>query len=308
MMQEQKNNGIKCLFELTAKIVLWLILIYVELLAVVLHNKLLGYVENNCNHLNLVLDAINKIFCLAIATITIVAIPLLNLLWLEFDIKKPSLRRFIAFATTSVLFFTMANEKSHFICGSVISLCFAIYSVSLCVLEAIKFLWGVEREEPQRPGCEILKNSGFSVISDTSRMKDVGWDGFADILVGKLFHTDISKETFAVGINGEWGSGKTTFLNEIRKRIKSHAYVIDFFPWLSNSPAQIVKDFFALQKTVFNNGDGTSRKIDDYVDLIIDLDVESHLTNLAKLIKHRKSLDLEKARQSVEDCIPMDGL
>ena len=33
-MQEQKNNDIKGLFELTIKNVLWLILIYVELLAV----------------------------------------------------------------------------------------------------------------------------------------------------------------------------------------------------------------------------------------------------------------------------------
>ena len=57
-MQEQKNNDIKGLFELTIKNVLWLVLIYVELLAVALHDKLLGYIERNCNPLNLVLDAI----------------------------------------------------------------------------------------------------------------------------------------------------------------------------------------------------------------------------------------------------------
>ena len=130
-------------------------------------------------------------------------------------------------------------------------------------------------------------------------MKDVGWDRFADIMVGKLFHTDISKEAFAVGINGEWGSGKTTFLNEIRKRIKGHAYVIDFFPWLSNSPAQIVKDYFARIKEIFDNKDTSSSIIDDYVDLIIDMDVDSSLTKMAKLVKHRNSLSLEYARKKV---------
>lgn len=109
-MQKQNNNDIKGLFELTIKNVLWLIFIYVELLAVALHDKLLGYIEKNCNHLNLVLDAINKNLWLAIATIVVVAIPLIYLLWFEFDIKKASLRRLIAFAITSVLFFCFVNE------------------------------------------------------------------------------------------------------------------------------------------------------------------------------------------------------
>lgn len=300
------NRGLKSLFELTVKNVLWLILIYVELLAVALHDKLLGYIEKNCNHLNLVLDAINKNLWLAIATIVVVAIPLIYLLWFEFDIKKSSLRRLIVFAITSVLFFCFVNEENHLPCGQVIALTFAVYSVGLCVLEAVKFMWEDERAEPQRPDYEIKDLSGFSVISDTSRMKDVGWDRFADIMVGKLFHTDISKEAFAVGINGEWGSGKTTFLNEIRKRIKGHAYVIDFFPWLSNSPAQIVKDYFARIKEIFDNKDTSSNIIDDYVDLIIDMDVDSSLTKMAKLVKHRNSLSLEYARKKVENCIPQD--
>lgn len=301
-----QDNGIKGLFEVTVKNVLWLVLVYVELLAIALHDKLLGYIEKNCNHLNLVLDAINKNLWLAIATIVVVAIPLIYLLWFEFDIKKSSLRRLIAFAITSVLFFCFINEENHLPCGQVIALTFAVYSVGLCVLETVKFMWEYERVEPQRPDYEIKDLSGFSVISDTSRMKDVGWDRFADIMVGKLFHTDISKETFAVGINGEWGSGKTTFLNEIRKRIKGHAYVIDFFPWLSNSPAQIVKDYFARIKEIFDNKDTSSSIIDDYVDLIIDMDVDSSLTKMAKLVKHRKSLSLENARKKVEDCIPQD--
>lgn len=50
-----QDNGIKGLFEVTVKNVLWLVLVYVELLAIALHDKLLGYIERNCNHLNLVL-------------------------------------------------------------------------------------------------------------------------------------------------------------------------------------------------------------------------------------------------------------
>lgn len=106
------NRGLKSLFELTVKNVLWLILIYVELLAVALHDKLLGYIERNCYRLNLVLDAINKNLWLAIATTVIVAIPLFYLLWLDYDIKKSSLRRLIAFVITSVFFFCLVNERA----------------------------------------------------------------------------------------------------------------------------------------------------------------------------------------------------
>lgn len=300
------NNGLKNLFELSVKNVIWMILIYAELILIALRDNFLTYIEKNNNHLVLMLDTINKNLWLTIATIAFVAIPLFYLLWLEFDIKKPSLRRLLAFVITSILFFVLINENNHLPCGNVIALSFAVYSAALCVLETIKFLWKEEIEEKPQPDYEIKELSGFSVISDISRMKDVGWDRFADILVGKLFHTDISKEAFAVGINGEWGSGKTTFLNEIRKRIKGHAYVIDFFPWLSNSPAQIVKDFFARIKEIFDNQDKSSNIIDDYVDLIIDLDVDGSLTKMAKLVKHRNSLSLENARKKVEDCIPQD--
>ena len=162
-----QDNGIKGLFEVTVKNVLWLVLVYVELLAIALHDKLLDYIEKNCNHLNLVLDAINKNLWLAIATIVVVAIPLIYLLWFEFDIKKSSLRRLIAFAITSVLFFCFVNEENHLPCGQVIALTFAVYSVGLCVLEAVKFMWEDERAEPQRPDYEIKDLSGFSVISDT---------------------------------------------------------------------------------------------------------------------------------------------
>lgn len=298
------GNGIKKLFDLSVKNILWMILIYAELLLIVLRDNLLSYIAKNWDYIILILDTISNIIWLQAVTIVLFAIPLIYIVWTETGIKLFSIRRLIAFVISSALFFTLFGNNLP--CGDFIALIMGCYFAGLFMLELIKYMQGDEKPKENGPIYEIKNLSGFSVISDTSRMKDVGWGKFADMLTGKLFQTDISKEAFAVAINGEWGSGKTTFLNEIRTRIKGNAYVIDFYPWLSNSPAQIVKDYFALLKTIFDNEDGASSIIDDYVDLIVDMDVESHLTGLAKLIKHRKSLNLEKARKSVEDCIPMD--
>ena len=298
------NSGLKSLFELSIKNTLWMILIYVELLLIALRDNLLSYIAKNWNHVILILDAISNNIWLQVVTFIVFAIPLLYIDRVEAGIKNFSIQRLIAFVISSALFFSLFDNELP--CGDFLTLFMGCYFTGLFMLELIKYMQGDEKPKENGPINAIKNLSGFSVISDISRMKDVGWGKFADMLTGKLFNTDISIEAFAVGVNGEWGSGKTTFLNEIRKRIKGNAYVIDFYPWLSNSPAQIVKDFFALLKTIFDKEDGASSKIDDYVDLIIDLDVESHLTGLAKLIKHRKSLNLEKARKSVEDCVPMD--
>ncbi len=53
--------------------------------------------------------------------------------------------------------------------------------------------------------------------------------------------------SLAIGINGEWGSGKTSFTNMIKEYINSeNRIVIDFHPWRSSTQAKIIEDFFEL--------------------------------------------------------------
>lgn len=53
--------------------------------------------------------------------------------------------------------------------------------------------------------------------------------------------------SLAIGINGEWGSGKTSFSNFIKEKIdKKNRVVIDFNPWRSSTSDKIIEDFFEL--------------------------------------------------------------
>ena len=88
------------------------------------------------------------------------------------------------------------------------------------------------------------KTKGFSVTTPSDAMQDTGWQQYAENLAEKLMKTNVSKESFAVGVSGVWGSGKTTFLNALEKELACKVYLIKFNPWNSDSAAQISADFF----------------------------------------------------------------
>lgn len=51
----------------------------------------------------------------------------------------------------------------------------------------------------------------------------------------------------AIGITGEWGSGKSSFKNLIKNSLeKENRIIIEFNPWRSSSPEKIIEDFFEL--------------------------------------------------------------
>ncbi|MEE1303186.1 MAG: P-loop NTPase fold protein, partial [Bacteroidales bacterium] len=111
---------------------------------------------------------------------------------------------------------------------------------------------------------------GFSV-DDTEIKLENNQIKYAETLVKKLKNTDLSKESFAVGITGEWGSGKSTFLNTMKKEIEKEdfAEIVEFNPWLCNSPEQVTQDFFATLINELSPKHSTlSRDINKYAKLL----------------------------------------
>lgn len=111
---------------------------------------------------------------------------------------------------------------------------------------------------------------GFSVDNTEIKLED-SQIKYAETLVKKLKNTDLSKESFAVGITGEWGSGKSTFLNTMKEKIKEakFAEIVEFNPWLCNSPEQVTQDFFATLIDKLSPKHSTlSRDINKYAKLL----------------------------------------
>ena len=137
---------------------------------------------------------------------------------------------------------------------------------------------------------------GFSVDNTEIKLED-NQIKYAETLVKKLKNTDLSKESFAVGITGEWGSGKSTFLNTMKEKIgKDFAEIVEFNPWLCNSPEQVTQDFFATLIDKLSPKHSTlSRDINKYAKLLnkiakaslsffgIDLDLTPSDDSLNKL-------------------------
>jgi len=72
-----------------------------------------------------------------------------------------------------------------------------------------------------------------------------GYSNYAKKIADKIKETH-HEEAFAIGINGKWGTGKTTMSEFTKDYLKKEKDIIsiDFKPWSSSTPDAIIKDFF----------------------------------------------------------------
>ena len=99
-------------------------------------------------------------------------------------------------------------------------------------------------------------------------------EAYAKEIVERLLATDLSQHSFALGITGEWGVGKTTFLNVLKEEIGDKAEIIKFNPWMCRTPEQVVDDFFAtLRQNLSPKYSSLSHSIRDYAKCVSTLHV-----------------------------------
>ena len=165
---------------------------------------------------------------------------------------------------------------------------------------------------------------GFSVDDTEIKLED-NQIKYAKTLVKKLKNTDLSKESFAVGITGEWGSGKSTFLNTMKKEIEEakFAEIVEFNPWLCNSPEQVTQDFFATLINKLSPKHSTlSRDLNKYAKLLnkmakaslsffgIDLDLtpsDDSLNKLKENISDKLAILPKKVVILIDDTDRLEG-
>lgn len=147
------------------------------------------------------------------------------------------------------------------------------------------------------------EESGFSVTTESDSMQDTGWQKYAESLAGKLLVTDTTKEGFAVGVSGIWGSGKTTFLNALEKELEGKVYLVKFNPWNSDSATQISDDFF---KTLISNLTISSyqrRAITQYAKLLGELNAFGAQTKLVTSVLEDSLTPISDAKEKTESVI-----
>ncbi len=77
-----------------------------------------------------------------------------------------------------------------------------------------------------------------------------GYDWMSQSLLDDLATVDVEKKSFSLGILGEWGQGKSSFVNLFKQHAqKQGAVVVEFYPRASKTIRSIQEDFFCALKT-----------------------------------------------------------
>lgn len=110
-------------------------------------------------------------------------------------------------------------------------------------------------------------------IGDKQKIEDkLGRSDYAKKIAKNLLQGSF-KTSFAVGITGEWGAGKTSFISLMKDYLKEkeEILIVEFNPWNSQTSNQIIEDFFGVfQKKLSPYSSTISSEIMNYAKNLID--------------------------------------
>lgn len=96
------------------------------------------------------------------------------------------------------------------------------------------------------------------------------------------------QEGLVVGICGEWGSGKTSYINLMRPELEKNSIVIDFNPWMFSDTQNLISLFFAemaAQLKEYKNESETVEKLENFGELLSSLSVIPIVSELGAIVK-----------------------
>ena len=147
---------------------------------------------------------------------------------------------------------------------------------------------------------------GFCMDAVYEEPKQTGWANYIDQLIKFMPDARLQQESLAIGIAGHWGSGKSSFLQQMQALMSKEDYrVVCFNPWTCTDKTQIVTQFFALlQEQVLADDDHFNKDLEQYRDLVLNMDIHPVLTNIAKLFPlHKNAATITSLRGRIEKAL-----
>jgi predicted KAP-like P-loop ATPase len=141
-------------------------------------------------------------------------------------------------------------------------------------------------------------NGKDSFIDDESLGKnkedELGYRNYADSIADKIKSSNFEK-AFAIGINGKWGLGKTSFIDLLKRQLHhNNLLLVDFNPWNSHSPDAIIKDFFeTIHEAIRPYHSSLARLMVTYADKLVsinDSEVSKTIQGTVSAISGHESL------------------
>lgn len=258
---------------------------------------LLAYVGTACNTSHL----FNCLCCVSFVVIAYIA-------GHKIYCGKGSLTRAIGYVFCIVYLFnnTYWRFPKIFLFEEKYSFLFIIAFMVMTMLEVI----AIAKSEEERTDNLKDDKKGYCMDAVYVEPKETGWAGYIEQLIKLMPEARLQQESLAIGISGHWGSGKTSFLRQLRERMNKDKYrVVCFNPWTCTDKTQIVSQFFALlQKNVLADDDDFNKNIESYRDLMLNIDLHPILTNVAKLFSLRKNVaTIASLRERIEQALLTDN-
>lgn len=195
---------------------------------------------------------------------------------------------------------------SGFIESYSIAIFFSIFVLTLTITAA---LWNrsrdlrIQEEKIRAKRLEYINNIQISGFVDTTHpLENTGWESYMKVLCERLAKNRLSDESFALGIAGEWGSGKTTFLKYMRKELSKSFKVIDFNPWACTDANVVIADFFkTLKSNLPENDKDVLRYLTKYVNLLTDANLfPKDIASITELFVSNSSDSITTLKMEIE--------
>jgi len=129
---------------------------------------------------------------------------------------------------------------------------------------------------------------------------------FVEELRDKILATQTNKASFAIGIIGPWGTGKTTFLHTLENLLERESEVLQFRfnAWAASNPARIIGLFFSDFSSALSVYDGTLKnELLNYAKLLLKSAEPNQLPFFFSLIKANEELPLEEQYKTINRSI-----
>ena len=178
--------------------------------------------------------------------------------------------------------------------------CILIAFLSICVFGGNKSGQGGPELSGRAFTTDTVETEDRNIV-DKNRL------AYADYLVDRILGTQMRKGSFSLGVSGEWGTGKTSFLYAVAHSLKKHfpgrvASLVWFKPWNSSSPQQIIIDFFNVLIDQIGPQYSVIRKpMLKYAELLKAMDVRKPIIYLADIYDRYRDRSLESVKKIISD-------
>lgn len=145
------------------------------------------------------------------------------------------------------------------------------------------------------------------IKGDNENEDKLGFTLYAESISKNICNIVNNKHSFVFGIEGSWGSGKTSFVNLVKEHLEKHSHIrlLDFNPWMSGSAQQMTSDFFSLMAE--NTSSMRLRmKFREYGNSLASADSTGIVGKIVESIS--PSQDLGTMLESINECIVREQL